>query len=102
MPPAEGERCEVQIRHRGKPLGARVFPSLDSAKVRVELDEPADGVAPGQSAVFYLGDAVLGGAHHIVPVDLHIRGCPPPPIEIRRELVFSATLRVIANAFLTG
>jgi tRNA-specific 2-thiouridylase len=50
----------VQIRHRGKPLPARVF--ADSEKVRVELDEPAVGVAPGQSAVFYLGDAVLGGA----------------------------------------
>ena len=58
--PAEGERCEVQIRHRGKPLPARLF--ADPGKVRVELDEPAVGVAPGQSAVFYLGDAVLGGA----------------------------------------
>jgi tRNA U34 2-thiouridine synthase MnmA/TrmU len=30
--------------------------------VRVVLDEPALGVAPGQSAVFYRGDEVLGGA----------------------------------------
>ena len=60
LAPDEGSRCEVQIRHRGKPLPARVF--AESGKVRVELDEPAVGVAPGQSAVFYLGDAVLGGA----------------------------------------
>jgi tRNA-specific 2-thiouridylase len=58
--PEEGARCEVQIRHRGRPLPARLF--ADSGQVRVELDEPAVGVAPGQSAVFYRGDAVLGGA----------------------------------------
>jgi tRNA-specific 2-thiouridylase len=50
----------VQIRHRGKPLAARV--ETDGARVEVLLDEPALGVAPGQSAVFYRGDEVLGGA----------------------------------------
>jgi len=52
--------CEVQVRHRGKPLPARV--EADGASVRVTLREPAVGVAPGQSAVFYRGDEVLGGA----------------------------------------
>jgi tRNA-specific 2-thiouridylase len=60
-PPAAGTRCEVQIRHRGKPLPARVECSVDG-RVRVELDDAAVGVAPGQSAVFYAGDEVLGGA----------------------------------------
>jgi tRNA-specific 2-thiouridylase len=60
-PPAAGTRCEVQIRHRGKPLPARVECDA-TGRVRVELDEPAVGVAPGQSAVFYAGDVVLGGA----------------------------------------
>ena len=60
-PPLAGTECEVQIRHRGKPLPARV--EADGAgRVRVELLEPAVGVAPGQSAVFYAGDVVLGGA----------------------------------------
>jgi tRNA-specific 2-thiouridylase len=59
-PPGDGEECEVQIRHRGKPLAARLLSDGDG--VRVELREPAVGVAPGQSAVFYRGDAVLGGA----------------------------------------
>ena len=48
-------RCEVQVRHRGKPLSCKV----DGESVM--LDEPALGVAPGQSAVFYRGDEVLSG-----------------------------------------
>ena len=59
-PPAPGARCEVQIRHRGRPLPALVDSS--GPRLDVTLLEPAVGVAPGQSAVFYRGDAVLGGA----------------------------------------
>ena len=55
-PPQDALRCEVQVRHRGKPLACTV----SDGKVR--LDEPALGVAPGQSAVFYRGEEVLGGA----------------------------------------
>jgi Ni,Fe-hydrogenase III small subunit len=31
--------------------------------------------------------AVVGGVAAVVPVDLHIRGCPPPPAEILRGLL---------------
>ena len=58
--PEPGTRCDVQIRHRGKVLPAVVDPQ--GAAVEVRLLEPALGVAPGQSAVFYQGDEVLGGA----------------------------------------
>ena len=54
--PRDQLRCEVQVRHRGKPLSCTV------AGTDILLDEPALGVAPGQSAVFYRGDEVLGGA----------------------------------------
>jgi tRNA-specific 2-thiouridylase len=54
--PAFAGRCHVQVRHRGKPLACEVDGE------RVILEEPALGVAPGQSAVFYRGDEVLGGA----------------------------------------
>jgi tRNA-specific 2-thiouridylase len=50
----------VQIRHRGKPLAAEVE-TFPGGEVQVRLREPALGVAPGQSAVFYRGDEVLGG-----------------------------------------
>jgi tRNA-specific 2-thiouridylase len=58
--PVPGTRCEVQIRHRGKPLAATLDPSATT--VEVKLLEPALGIAPGQSAVFYRGEEVLGGA----------------------------------------
>jgi tRNA-specific 2-thiouridylase len=54
--PGDELRCEVQVRHRGRPLACTVRDG------EVLLDEPAVGVAPGQSAVFYRGDEVLGGA----------------------------------------
>ena len=31
--------------------------------------------------------AVAGGVSNVVPVDLHIRGCPPPPTEILKGLI---------------
>jgi Ni,Fe-hydrogenase III small subunit len=31
--------------------------------------------------------AVLGGAHRVVPVDLHIPGCPPAPLEMLKGLL---------------
>jgi tRNA-uridine 2-sulfurtransferase len=54
-PPRDELRCEVQLRHRGRPLWCTV------AGAEVMLEEPALGVAPGQSAVFYRGEEVLGG-----------------------------------------
>ena len=31
--------------------------------------------------------AVTGGVSQVVPVDLHIRGCPPSPVEILKGLI---------------
>ncbi len=53
-------RCAVQIRHHAAAaLGWVTAP--DDAGCAVDLDEPAVGVAPGQAAVFYDGDRVVGG-----------------------------------------
>jgi tRNA (5-methylaminomethyl-2-thiouridylate)-methyltransferase len=64
-PPARWPlRGAVQIRHRAEALPAWISESDGDAPagtVAVALDSPADGVAPGQAAVFYDGDAVLGG-----------------------------------------
>ena len=93
-----GERCEVQVRYRSKPVSAVVAAAsagqggpaegpgaaagprgaaaangaaagrqgatrapADPQSLVLELDEPALAVAPGQSAVMYRGDQVLGG-----------------------------------------
>ncbi|HEX7490171.1 MAG TPA: tRNA 2-thiouridine(34) synthase MnmA [Candidatus Limnocylindrales bacterium] len=53
-------RAEVQIRHRGKPVPATVRP-LASGRWSVETDEAVWAAAPGQAAVFYRGDEVVGG-----------------------------------------
>jgi Ni,Fe-hydrogenase III small subunit len=55
------------------------------------MPEPKWVVAIGDCArdggCFAGSYAVLGGAHHVVPVDLHIPGCPPPPTEILKGLL---------------
>jgi tRNA-specific 2-thiouridylase len=60
--PAAGEAidCEVQIRHRSGPVRARVTAG-ESAGARVDFAAPQDAVTPGQAAVFYRGEVLLGG-----------------------------------------
>ena len=52
---APTDRVEVQLRYRSDPVPA----TLNGNSLR--LDAPARAVAPGQAAVFYDGDRVLGG-----------------------------------------
>ncbi len=59
-PPAPGERLEIQLRYRSKPLPANILRASDGL-VDVGLEEPARAVAPGQSGVFYRGAQLLGG-----------------------------------------
>jgi tRNA-specific 2-thiouridylase len=53
-------RCTVKIRSTGRDVPCVVTP--DGTGVTVRFDEPQFGVAPGQAAVFYRGDTVVGGA----------------------------------------
>ena len=55
-----GISAAVRIRHRHNPRPARIEP-LDGARARVVFAEPEHGIAPGQAAVFYRDDEVLGG-----------------------------------------
>jgi tRNA-specific 2-thiouridylase len=53
-------RVKIKIRHRHEPAWATIE-SAGQDEVRAVFDEPARAVTPGQSAVFYDGDEVVGG-----------------------------------------
>jgi tRNA-uridine 2-sulfurtransferase len=52
--------CTVKIRYKHPGTRAMVTP-LEPQRTRVRLCEPQKAVTPGQAAVFYDGDVVLGG-----------------------------------------
>src|SRR5580692_9113420 len=54
-------RAAVKIRHKHEPAAATVH-AIDATKAQVTFDAPQRAIAPGQGAVFYDGDRVLGGA----------------------------------------
>ncbi|NOZ78198.1 MAG: tRNA 2-thiouridine(34) synthase MnmA [Acidobacteria bacterium] len=58
-PPSDVFTCTVQVRsrHRGTPAEVRV----QGGTADIELAEPVRAPAPGQAAVLYNGDEVLGG-----------------------------------------
>lgn len=58
--PGEPVNCKVKIRYRQKEQPAVVTP-LGENSVSVLFDEPQRAITPGQAAVFYDGDTVLGG-----------------------------------------
>jgi len=59
-PPSEPLDCLVQLRAHGEVHACTAVSSGDT--VRIRLHHPARGVAKGQAAVLYAGDAVLGSA----------------------------------------
>ncbi len=59
-PPARPVSVRVKVRHRHEGEPGEVRP-LPGARAEVRLERPVRGVAPGQAAVFYDGDEVLGG-----------------------------------------
>jgi tRNA-uridine 2-sulfurtransferase len=54
-------RAEVKIRNKHVAAPATLYPISKPDKVEVQFDEPQRAVTPGQAAVFYRGDLVLGG-----------------------------------------
>jgi tRNA-specific 2-thiouridylase len=52
--------ARVQVRHRDPGTPAKVE-ALPGGRARVRFTEPVRAITPGQAAVFYDGDVVLGG-----------------------------------------
>jgi tRNA-specific 2-thiouridylase len=59
-PPAGSREAVVKVRHRHEGERGTVRATADGG-AEVRLARPVRGVAPGQAAVFYDGDEVLGG-----------------------------------------
>jgi tRNA-specific 2-thiouridylase len=60
LAPASGTRLRVRVRHGHDPVGG-VLVAHQGRQVRLALDLPVAAVTPGQAAVFYDHDVVLGG-----------------------------------------
>jgi tRNA-specific 2-thiouridylase len=68
-PPVEPIRAQVKIRNKHAVAPATIIPSpvpdrveaRSADSVEVRFDDPQRAVAPGQAAVFYDGELVLGG-----------------------------------------
>src|SRR5450755_1779132 len=56
----EPRRVAVKIRHKHQPAPAMIE-SGGQDEIRVTFDEPQRALTPGQAAVFYDGDIVVGG-----------------------------------------
>ncbi len=69
-PPSHPIEVEVQVRYRSPPERALLTPLPETPadcaaerphRARLDFDQPQFSLAPGQAAVFYRGEAVLGG-----------------------------------------
>jgi tRNA-specific 2-thiouridylase len=58
--PGSSERITVKIRY-AHPGAEATVDALPGGKARIQLDTPQRAITPGQAAVFYDGDVVVGG-----------------------------------------
>jgi tRNA-specific 2-thiouridylase len=60
-PSPDGTRLTVRLRSAQPPLPATLYPGGSDGDAELVLDRAAEAVAPGQAAVFYGGERMLGG-----------------------------------------
>jgi len=58
--PGKPFQAHVRLRYRHRPVPAGVVPAADGG-ADIRFQTPQKAVTPGQGAVFYQGDEVLGG-----------------------------------------
>jgi tRNA-uridine 2-sulfurtransferase len=60
-PAVTGTRVAAKLRSAQPPVAATLYPNGEAGDAELVLDAALEGVAPGQAAVLYDGDRVLGG-----------------------------------------
>ncbi|MBI4023567.1 MAG: hypothetical protein HY360_01210, partial [Verrucomicrobia bacterium] len=80
-PPAGKRDVMVKIRHSHEAAPASMHPEEDG-RVRIRFRQPQRAITPGQAAVFYDGDTVLGGGWIM-------RTCEPRNTKPQVELIAS-------------
>ena len=56
------EKLMVRVRYRSRPVGCYSPEPVGDGRWLVRLLEPVSAITPGQSAVFYCDNTVVGGA----------------------------------------
>lgn len=64
--PNQGETYQVRTRHRAKLINATVT-HVDQSQLTIHLQNPDRAITPGQSAVLYDGERVVGGGIVVAP-----------------------------------
>lgn len=62
----------AKIRYNMPAAPAKVFPTEREDQVRVVFDHPVRAITPGQIAVFYRGETVVGGGTILVPNQIEV------------------------------
>ncbi len=60
-PAADGMMVTAKLRSAQPPVPATIYPGAEPGEAELALDTPAGAVAPGQAAVLYDGERLLGG-----------------------------------------
>jgi tRNA-specific 2-thiouridylase len=60
-PPGGAFRAHIKTRYTAQQAPGLVIPSADGRQAQVQFDAPQRDITPGQAAVFYEGESVLGG-----------------------------------------
>jgi tRNA-uridine 2-sulfurtransferase len=79
-PPVEGDSVSVQIRYRARAVPAVLLEDGDVGELRLEFTEPQRSVTPGQSAVIFRGERVLGGGRIASAIPLRAGGMRLPVV----------------------